>query len=62
MKVIVNESGFIAGTWYEKSQRTIEMNDRVARPFLPPYGHQLAAAPPAAAAKSTEKVAEKKAG
>lgn len=64
MKVIVSESGFYAGTWYEKGPRAVEMPARVARPFLPPYGHQLV--DPAASAtkpsdKSTAKSGEKKA-
>lgn len=42
MKVIVKVPGFYAGTWYEAGPRAVEMNDRVARAFLPPHGDQLA--------------------
>ena len=45
MKVIVKESGFYAGTWYDASNVPVEMHDRVARQFLPPHGHQLDVAP-----------------
>jgi len=55
MKVIVNTSGFYAGTWFEASAKSIEMPDAVAKPFLPPYGEQLSL--PKAATAS-----EKKAG
>lgn len=61
MKVIVKESGFYAGTWFEAAPAAVEMNDRVARPFLPPYGHQLAPVP-APAEKPAVKPSEKKAG
>ncbi|WP_041358047.1 hypothetical protein [Nitrobacter hamburgensis] len=64
MKVIVKISGFYAGTWHDAGPREVEMADRVAKPFLPPYGDQLARAP--AASKPVEKPAvkpnEKKAG
>ena len=65
MKVIVRVSGFYAGTWHEAGPREVEMADRVARPFLPPYGDQLAVVPPAPsrpAEKPSEKASEKKAG
>lgn len=60
MKVIVKVSGFYAGTWYDASQKEVEMLDRVAKPFLPPYGEQLAVAPEPKPAK-VEKAADKKA-
>lgn len=62
MKVIVKESGFYAGTWYEAGPRAVEMNDRVARAFLPPHGDQLAVAPvPEPVAKPVNKPSGKKA-
>ena len=50
MKVIVKVPGFYAGTWYKAGE--VEMPDRVARAFLPPYGDQLAVAEPAAPAST----------
>lgn len=61
MKVIVKESGFYAGTWYEAGPRAVEMNDRVARAFLPPHGDQLAVAAPEPVAKPVAKPTGKKA-
>jgi hypothetical protein len=43
MKVIVNVSGFYGGAWYEANKDEQLMPDAVAKAFLPPYGHQLAA-------------------
>jgi hypothetical protein len=57
MKVVVKESGFYGGTWYDAGPAAVEMHEKVARPFLPPYGAQLAlpvAAPAAIAAMKTE--------
>lgn len=67
MKVIVKVSGFYGGTWYEASRSPVLMPDAVAKPFLPPYGDQLAvpaAALPAAkpADKADDKRDVKKAG
>jgi len=67
MKVIVKTSGFYGGTWYEAKQAPIEMPDRIAKPFLPPYGDQLAlsVAPPPAPApapKVTDKADDKRDG
>jgi hypothetical protein len=68
MKVIVKESGFYGGTWYNAADGAVEMHDRVARQFLPPHGHQLAVAPadevkPAAKPAATaEKFGKRKAG
>jgi hypothetical protein len=59
MKVIVKESGFYAGTWFDAGPAAVDMNDRVARPFLPPYGHQLEPEP---VAKAADKQSGKKAG
>jgi hypothetical protein len=59
MKVIVKVSGFYAGTWHEAGPREVEMADRIAKPFLPPYGDQLAVAPAKAAEKPLDKPAEK---
>lgn len=41
MKVIVNTAGFYGGTWYESDPEEREIPDKVAKPFLPPYGNQL---------------------
>lgn len=41
MKVIVNTAGFYGGTWYEAGPAEREIPDKVAKPFLPPYGDQL---------------------
>ena len=60
MKVIVKQSGFYAGTWREAAAGEVEMADRIAKPFLPPYGDQLALPP--APSKPAEKASEKKAG
>ncbi|WP_157043666.1 hypothetical protein [Nitrobacter hamburgensis] len=57
MKVIVKVSGFYAGTWHEAGSREVEMADRVAKPFLPPYGDQLARPPEKAADKPSVKKA-----
>lgn len=57
MKVIVKESGFYAGTWHNAGPNEVEMPDKIAKPFLPPRGHQLAipsAVPPATAASARE--------
>lgn len=63
MKVIVKEAGFYAGTWFEAGLAVVDMNDRVTRPFLPPYGHQLAPAPALEpAAKPADKPSGKKVG
>lgn len=45
IKVIVNESGFYAGTYYEAGPSEINMHPKVAAPFLPPRGHQLSLPP-----------------
>jgi hypothetical protein len=57
MKVIVNESGFYAGTWHNAGPAEIEMHDKIAKPFLPPRGHQLSL-PPALSAKAAAKPAK----
>lgn len=44
MKVTVNVTGFYAGN-YHKSGAEIELHDKVAKQFLPPYGSQLSVAP-----------------
>jgi hypothetical protein len=59
MKVIVKESGFYAGTWFDAGPAAVDMNDRVARPFLPPYGHQLA---PASETEADVKASTKQSG
>lgn len=41
MKVIVNETGFYAGTYYEAGPAEIDLHEKVAKQFLPPRGHQL---------------------
>jgi len=41
MKVIVNESGFYAGIWRKAGSAEVEMHEKVAKPFLPPFGTQL---------------------
>lgn len=41
MKVIVNTSGFYAGTWHEAGPKITDMVDAVAKPFLPLYGDQI---------------------
>jgi hypothetical protein len=41
MEVIVKESGFYGGTWRDASPKQVDMPETTARPFLPPYGHQL---------------------
>lgn len=41
MKVIVKESGFFGGTWFDAKQKEQDMPDCVARAFLPPHGNQL---------------------
>lgn len=41
MKVIVNLSGFYGGDWKDAGPKEVEMNDKVAKQFLPPRGHQL---------------------
>lgn len=43
MKVVVNETGFYAGN-YHKAGAEVELHDKVAKPFLPPYGTQLSLA------------------
>ena len=43
MKVVVNETGFYAGT-HHKAGAEVEMHEKVAKPFLPPYGTQLSVA------------------
>lgn len=60
MKVIVNESGFYAGTWRKAGAAEVEMHEKVAKPFLPPFGTQLSL-PKAAAAKPAVKAADNKA-
>jgi hypothetical protein len=42
MKVIVKESGFYGGTWYDAKAVPVTMPDKVAKRFLPPFGDQLA--------------------
>ncbi|WP_018183991.1 hypothetical protein [Kaistia granuli] len=58
MKVIVNTSGFYAGTWHEAGSKAVDMADAVAKPFLPPYGDQLSIPK----AERTAPAADKKAG
>lgn len=41
MKVIVNEEGFYAGNFHKAGSKEVEMHEKVAKPFLPPYGNQL---------------------
>lgn len=41
MKVIVNVSGFYGGDWKEAGPQEVEMNDKIAKQFLSPRGHQL---------------------
>ncbi|ASV86547.1 hypothetical protein CES85_1651 [Ochrobactrum quorumnocens] len=41
MKVIVKESGFYGGTWWDASSKQVDIPETIARPFLPPHGHQL---------------------
>lgn len=45
MKVIVKTPGFYGGTWRDAGKKEVDIPDPVARPFLPPYGNQLAPAP-----------------
>ncbi|HEV2504399.1 MAG TPA: hypothetical protein VGV39_15075 [Mesorhizobium sp.] len=59
MKVIVNEAGFYAGTWFEAGDKPQDMPDAVARQFLPPYGAQLSLPD---AKRAAPKAEEKKAG
>lgn len=42
MNVLVKVSGFYGGTWYDAGSKEQLMPDAVAKPFLPPYGDQLA--------------------
>lgn len=56
MRVIVNESGFFGGTWHDAGPAEIEIHEKIAKPFLPPLGHQLSL-PPVKAAKASEKAA-----
>lgn len=42
MQIIVKESGFYGGTWFEAKPGPQEMHPKIAAPFLPPHGHQLA--------------------
>lgn len=60
MRVIVNETGFYAGTHY-KAGAEIDLHEKVAKPFLPPLGHQLSLAPDAAAKPADKPKADKKA-
>lgn len=63
MKVIVKVSGFYGGTWYEAKTTPVEIPDRIAKPFLPPYGDQLALSvtpPSAPALKVTDKADDKR--
>lgn len=55
MKVIVNTAGFYGGTWHDAGPKEVEIADKVAKPFLSPYGDQLSRAAP-------KRAAEKKAG
>ncbi len=57
MKVIVNTSGFYAGTWHAAGPKAVEMAEAVARPFLPPYGDQLSLPKAERAAPATDKKA-----
>jgi hypothetical protein len=57
MKVIVNTSGFYAGTWHSASPKSIDMPDIVAKQFLPPYGDELSLAKAERAAAAAEKKA-----
>ncbi len=63
MNVIVNTAGFFGGTWYESGPEEREIPDKVAKPFLPPYGNQLSTplakkASPSGAAKPDSKKGE----
>jgi hypothetical protein len=60
MKVIVKTSGFYGGTWYDAKTAPVEMPDRIAKPFLPPYGDQLASPAAAPAAKPADKADDKR--
>lgn len=59
MQVIVKTSGFYGGTWYEATPVSVEMPERVAKPFLQPYGDQLAL-PSKTVDKAGEKRGDKK--
>lgn len=54
MKVIVKVAGFYAGVWRNQGEE-VEMIDKVAKPFLPPYGDQLAVPAAKRAAPRSEK-------
>lgn len=41
MNVIVKESGFYGGTYYQAKSAAQPMPDAVAKQFMAPYGHQL---------------------
>lgn len=55
MKVVVNETGFYAGT-HHKAGAEIDLHDKVAKQFLPPYGVQLSVAAAKLPAKADGKV------
>jgi hypothetical protein len=42
MKVLVKISGFYGGTWHEAGDKPVEIADAIAKPFMAPYGDQLA--------------------
>ena len=59
MKVIVKESGFFGGTWFDAKPKEQDMPDSVAHAFLPPHGNQLSLPKPE---KTLAKADDKKAG
>lgn len=41
MKVIVKQSGFYGGDWFDASEQAIDMQDGIAKQYLPPFGDTL---------------------
>lgn len=41
MKVIVKQSGFYGGDWFDANEQAIDMNNAVAEQYLPPFGDLL---------------------
>ena len=60
MNVIVRTAGFYAGTWFDAGDKPVQMPDKVAKAFLPPFGDQLAVHVEKKAAPATNVGAEKK--
>ena len=58
MKVIVNESGFYGGNWFDAGPGEIEMHAKISAPFLPPYVHQLSLPTAKPAAKTVDSKAD----